>query len=333
MKPQANIKSPAAVDFHDLHPKQGDFAAEILKGLLRPRKTISPKFFYDERGSELFSQICRLPEYYPTRAEMALLGEKGPEIAALLEKPCALIEYGCGDSEKVHLVLDKVEGCRAYVGIDICKTPLLKLAQGISRDYPRLRVVAVCADFLKPFDIPLGGFSGLERVAFFPGSSIGNLDPDDSVQFLGNVARMAGEGGWLLIGVDLKKEPQVLHAAYNDSRGVTAAFNKNVLRRVNREALGDFDLERFEHRAFYNEAAGRVEMHLESVGDQTVNVGGKPVRFKSGETIHTENSYKYAPSEFQSLALRGGWQPVHYWTDAQNRMSLHLLRVPNGVRA
>jgi len=316
------------VAFHDFHPKREDIRSEVLAGLRSHPKHLAPKYFYDEKGSELFSRICDLEEYYLTRAEMGLLREKSQEIGELFRQSCVFIEYGCGSSEKIHLLLEVARGCKAYVAVDIAKGPLLKLAEGLEDRHPSLEIIAICADFMAPFPIPLNGLGRLRKIAFFPGSSIGNFDPPQAKGFLRNVAREVGSGGGLLIGVDLKKDPRVLDAAYNDRLGVTAQFNKNILSRINRECGADFDISRFEHRAFYNAAAGRIEMHLVSRVAQTVRVGGEAIDFAAGESIHTENSYKYHREEFQALARESGWLPQHCWADRGERMSLHYLQVP-----
>jgi dimethylhistidine N-methyltransferase len=318
---------PSLIEFYDFHPKQEDFRSEILAGLQKPEKTLSPKFFYDERGMELFGEICELKEYYLTRAEMSLLKEKARAIAGFLEEDCVLIEYGCGNSEKIRLLLETASGCKAYAAVDIAKAALLQLAAGLAQSYPELPIILMCADFLTRFELPLNGFGSLKKVAFFPGSSIGNFDPPAAVAFLQTIAKEVGKRGALLIGVDLKKDESILHAAYNDAKGITSRFNKNILRRINRECGSDFDPSRFEHLAFYNALAGRIEMHLVSLEEQTVQLDGVPIRFKKGETIHTENSYKYHREEFQELARRGGWEPLQCWTDPQGLMSLHFLRV------
>jgi dimethylhistidine N-methyltransferase len=314
------------VAFYDYHPEAADFHAEALAGLRREPKSLSPKFFYDKRGSELFDRICELDEYYPTRTETAILDRYAGEIAALLGENCVLIEYGSGSSRKIRLLLDELGGRLTYIAIDISKQHLLESAKELSESYPELEVIAVCADYTKPFELPAPKrHASGKRVVFFPGSTIGNFSPLEARRFLQTTARQVGPGGSLLIGVDLKKDSESLHAAYNDSLGVTAAFNKNLLRRMNVELGADFDLASFRHQAFYNSEAGRIEMHLESLKDQRVRVNGTFIAFRGGETIHTENSYKFHVEEFQGLAAAAGFRPVRVWTDRQRLFSVQYL--------
>ena len=324
------------VEFHDFHPDLGDFREEVLAGLRASPKRIPPKFFYDQRGSRLFEEICELPEYYLTRTETAILREHAGEIADLISGASEsaaggepmLIEYGSGAGRKTRILLDALGGRGVYVPIDISKQHLLASAAGPASAYPRLRVVAVCADYSRPFSLPSDlSAPGRRRVAFFPGSTIGNLDPNEAGAFLGSVVKLVGPGGALVLGVDLKKDPAVLDAAYNDAAGVTAEFNLNLLRRMNRELGADFDLSAFRHRAFYNEPLGRIEMHLESLRDQTVRFGDHSIDFRQGETIHTENSYKYSVEETRRLAAKAGFRADLSWTDADRLFSVHYLTV------
>jgi len=247
----------AGFAFHDLAPSEESFRDAIVNGLNREPKTLPCKFFYDARGSELFEQICRLPEYYLTRTEIAILEEYAEEIAAQIGPHCRLIELGSGASHKVRILLHALEAPAAYIPVDISRDHLREAAAQLAADFPELPVVAVCADYTRPFDLPkLPGPAG-KRVGFFPGSTVGNFEPQQVVQFLDHWAELLGPGGEMLIGVDLKKEPEILDAAYNDRAGINAAFNLNLLERINRELGGDFDLDRFEHHAFYNPAAGR----------------------------------------------------------------------------
>ena len=320
----------ADVAFCDLHPETGDFREEAVAGLCQQPKRIAPKFFYDKRGSELFDRICELDEYYPTRTETAILEEYAEEIAALVGQDCTLIEYGSGSSRKIRVLLDALGGRLTYIAIDISKQHLLESAAALSEAYPDLEVIAVCADYTKPFDLPAPSRrSDGRRVVFFPGSTIGNLSPQDARLFLRTTAERLGPRGSLLIGVDLKKDPAVLHAAYNDAEGVTAAFNMNLLRRMNEELGAEFELSSFRHQAFYNAEAGRIEMHLVSLKEQQVRFNGTSIPFGSGETIHTENSYKYNVEEFHSMAAEAGFRPEHVWTDSKRLFSLHYLAVGN----
>ena len=317
-----------SVEFYDLQPETADFHGEALAGLRREPKRIPPKFFYDQRGSQLFDRICELDEYYPTRTETAILERYAAEMALLLGDDCSLIEYGSGSSRKVRVLLDELGGRPTYVAIDISRQHLLESARELSEAYPQLEVIAVCADYTKPFRLPaFPRRSRGKRAVFFPGSTIGNFNPEEARDFLRTTAGQLGSRGSLLIGVDLKKDPAVLHAAYNDAAGVTAAFNMNVLRRMNTELGCDFELSSFRHQAFYNRAAGRIEMHLGSLKDQRVRLNGASIPFRTGETIHTENSYKFHIEEFRAMAAEAGFQPERVWTDSQRLFSLHFLTV------
>ena len=316
------------IEFHDHYPRVDDFREEVVRGLGGRPKQIPPKFFYDKRGSELFDRITELDEYYPTRTELSILEDRASEIASLLGHNCLLIEYGSGSSRKVGLLLDALEGDLTYVAIDISRDHLLEACRRLSETYPKLEVIAVCADYSKPFPLPASKRGEPKnKVVFFPGSTIGNFSPGQAVSFLRNTARQLGPGGSLLIGVDLKKDEDILHAAYNDAERVTAAFNLNLLERINEELDADFDLSAFRHRAFYNRERGRVEMHLISLKPQTVRLNGASVRFDEGESIHTENSYKFSIKEFQQLAVGAGFQPTKVWTDPLSLFSLHYLTV------
>lgn len=310
--------------FVDLEPETDDFRAEVLAGLGGPRKRIPSKFFYDETGSRLFERICRLEEYYPTRTETALLSEHAAALGALLPPDASVIEFGSGSAEKIRLLVDALRRPRCYVPIDISRRHLLHNAEVFARQHPAIQVAAVCADFTRVVDVNTIVPPG-PRIGFFPGSTIGNLTPDDARDFLRRAAKTLGTNGFLVIGVDLKKNRSVLEAAYNDADGVTAAFNLNLLRRINRELSGTFELRDFEHRAFYREDHGRIEMHLVSRRAQRVNVGGVPFDFAAGETIHTENSYKYTIDEFLRLAERAGFRSARTLTDARNLFSVHCL--------
>ena len=325
------MPQPMLASFDDAAPDHDEFLQEVLTGLGGERKTLPAKFFYDERGSTLFYEICATPEYYPTRTETALLGRIAGEISELIGKRCCLLEYGTGSSEKMRIVLAALDAPAAYVAVDISREHLLSATTALAADHPDIDVHAVCADYSKPFGIPpIGNQPVGRRVAFFPGSSLGNFEPPAARDFLATAAAVVGCGGGMLIGIDLKKEETILNAAYNDARGVTAAFNLNLLTRINRELGGTFDLGTFFHRAFYNSALGRIEMHLVSLADQSVTVAGRSFRFRRGESIHTENSYKYAIPEFQALARRAGFMPIRVWTDPDALFSIHYLAVPTG---
>jgi dimethylhistidine N-methyltransferase len=312
------------IEFHDRHPTPADLAAEVLAGLRRRPRYIPPKFFYDERGSQLFDQITALPEYYLTRAEVEVLSANAYEIARRVGTGSLLVEPGGGSCAKVRILLEGLRPC-AYVPMDISRDHLWLAAERVAAEFPWLEVHAACTDFTRVMELPASAPVG-PRVAFFPGSSIGNFDPPAAVDFLAAVAELVGPGGFLLIGVDLKKDRARLDAAYNDAAGVTAAFNLNLLTRINRELGADFDLAAWQHRAYYEETLGRIEMHLVSTVAQTVRVAGESFAFAAGETIHTENSYKYGIDEFQGLATRAGFGPEAVWTDADGLFSVHLLR-------
>jgi L-histidine Nalpha-methyltransferase len=313
--------------FHDLAPGEESFRDAVLNGLGRARKAIPCKFFYDARGSALFEEICRLPEYYPTRTEIVILEENLGDIAAQMGPHCRLIEFGSGASQKVRILLQALERPAAYVPVDISREHLRDAAASLAEDFPSVPVIAVCADYTRPFPLPpLPGAHG-KRVGFFPGSTIGNFEPDAAVAFLANYARILGPGGEMLIGVDLKKDPEILDAAYDDRAGVTAAFNLNLLERINRELDGDLDLDRFEHVALYNRPEGRVEIYIRSLADQAAQMAGRRFHFAAGELIHTEYSYKYSVEEFRALAGRAGFRPVDTWTDPAELFSVHYFRL------
>jgi dimethylhistidine N-methyltransferase len=312
--------------FHDLAPSEDNFRDSVLAGLGHAPKTLPCKFFYDARGSALFEEICEVPEYYLTRTEIAILEEYSGAIARHVGAHCRLVELGSGSSRKVRILLHALEAPAAYVPVDISREHLREAAARLAADFPDLPVVAVCADYTRPFRLPpLPGPAG-KRVGFFPGSTIGNFEPEAVVRFLSHCAELLGPEGEMLIGVDLKKDPEILEAAYNDRAGMNAAFNLNLLERVNRELGGDIDIGRFEHVAFYNERKGRMELYLKSLADQSATIAGRRFDFAEGELIHTENSYKYAVDEFRDLALRAGFAPVHTWTDRNQLFSVHYFR-------
>ena len=302
------------------------FRDDVFEGLSREQKELPCKYFYDDRGSELFNTICGLDEYYPTRTETALLQAHGREMADLIGPSVCLIEFGCGSLLKTRLLLDALRSPAAFVPIDISADHLLQSAAALAADYPNLEVLPVVADFTRPVKLPDKARKASEnRIGFFPGSTIGNFDHAGAADFLATVADMVGGGGALLIGVDLKKDEDILVRAYDDAQGVTAAFNRNVLERINRELGGCFDIETFRHRALYNGAEGRIELHLVSEKDQTVTVHDRDFTFTKGETIHTENSCKYHVEEFSSLAAGAGFRSARTWVDGDGLFSLHYL--------
>jgi L-histidine N-alpha-methyltransferase len=304
-------------------PQTSDFARDVIAGLTAKPKTLPAKYFYDESGSALFEAITALPEYYPTRTELGILTARAGEIARLIPPGSALIELGSGSTAKARILLRKV-AIAAYVPVDISAEFLNDEAARLKRDLPHLRILPVAADFTKPFELP-PAIGSRARVGFFPGSTIGNFEPPQAAEFLRHAGRLLGRGAHLIVGVDLVKNADVLNAAYNDAAGVTAAFNLNLLRRINRELGADFDLEGFRHLAFYNSAEHRIEMHLESRAAQKIQIGERTIRFERGETIHTESSYKYTVDTFQALAAEAGWSPVAVWTDPERYFSVHAL--------
>ncbi|MFP4495953.1 MAG: L-histidine N(alpha)-methyltransferase [Halochromatium sp.] len=309
--------------FHDYHPAPADLRAEVLAGLAKPRKQLSPKLFYDAEGSKLFDAICELPEYYPTRTEIAILRAHGAEMAQRLGREALLVELGSGSSLKIQVLLEALQPA-VYMPVDISSAHLQQSAQALAAAFPKLEVHAVCADYSAPFELPVDDHEH-PRAAFFPGSSIGNFEPDEAEQLLHRVGAILGAEGRLLIGVDLIKERERLERAYNDAAGVTAAFNMNLLSRINRELEGGFDLSRFRHEAFFNPEQSRVEMHLLSTCDQRVAVAGATFAFREGETIHTECSHKYSIDGFHALAGRAGFEAEQVWTDPEQLFSVHCL--------
>ena len=303
-----------------------EFAAAVLAGLARPPRSIPCRFFYDAHGCALFEEITRLPEYYPTRTETALLEAHGKEIGALVGMDRVLIEFGSGSSRKTSLLISALRNLIAYIPIDVSAESLQEAAGWLSLRHFGLNTEPVVADFTKPVTLPEFA-RARPKLGFFSGSTIGNFTHDEAQDFLRGAARLLGKGSRFLIGVDLKKPESILIPAYDDARGITAAFNLNLLARINRDLEGDFDLARFAHEAIYNEEAGRVEIYIKSLADQRVRVLGREFRFARGERIHTENSHKYSVEGFQALASASGWTPVKAWTDSAQLFSLHLLRV------
>ena len=301
------------------------FAADVLAGLAKTPKTIPAKYFYDEEGSRLFERIADLPEYYPTRSEMQILRDHGAEIAKLIPEGSALIEFGSGSSRKARVLLRAVPPLAAYVPVDICGEMVEQEARELRPDFPHLKVLPVTADICFPFELPAEAKAAPQRIGFFPGSTVGNFEPHEAAAFLRNAAHILGPGATLIIGADLIKDTDVLKAAYNDAQGVTAAFNLNLLKRINRELGGNFKLDGFEHHAFYNRERNRVEMHLASHKRQKVKVAGECFDFRAGETIHTENSYKYTPKSLGALARGVGWLPAGLWTDQAKYFSIQAF--------
>lgn len=299
------------------------FARDVIAGFSQQPKKLLPKYFYDEAGSKLFEQITLLPEYYPTRTELRILRERGAEIGAAIPANAALVEFGAGATTKVRLLLKQC-AFRAYVPVDISGDFLNGQASALREDFPNLAVHPVTADFTKPFELP-PEVEDMPKVGFFPGSTIGNFDPHEASAFLRSARAILGEGATLIVGVDLEKDERVLHDAYNDAAGVTGQFNLNVLVRINRELGGNLDLDGFSHSAIYNRERHRIEMHLISRKPQTVRVLDHTATFRTGETIHTESSYKYSIERFTALARDSGWTPRVSWTDPDGMFSVHAL--------
>ncbi len=322
-------KAKAGPRLHDFAPARDDFRAQVVGGLGSNRKHLPCKFFYDQRGSQLFDRICQLDEYYPTRTELGILKDHAADMAAACGPRCLLVEYGSGSSVKTCLLLDHLTDPAGYVPLDISREHLLDAARRVAACYPELNVLPVCADYTRSVSLP--ACDGVERtVIYFPGSTIGNFEPHDARQFLKYAAKLCGPGGGLLIGVDLKKDPALLHAAYNDASGVTAEFNLNLLHRINRELAGNFAVHSFAHYAFYNPRLGRIEMHLVSQAEQTVAAAGSRFFFREGESIFTESSYKHTLEGFQDLAAASGWNVDRVWTDERRMFSVQYLTVARG---
>jgi dimethylhistidine N-methyltransferase len=310
---------------HPAEDRYSTFAHDVIEGLTARPKRLSPKYFYDETGSRLFEEITELPEYYPTRCELAILRAHAADMARLLPPQTALIEFGSGSSRKARLLIDAAPAITAYVPVDISSEWLSEEAARLRHDYPRLAVLPVAADFTRSFRLPRS-LAPLARTGFFPGSTIGNFEAHQACAFLRHAARILGEDAILIVGVDLVKDAETLTAAYNDAAGVTAKFNLNLLTRINRELGADFDLAGFCHQAFYNRERQRIEMHLASRVRQRVEVCGRTIEFRAGETIHTESSYKYTVESFGAMARGCGWTPVAAWSDADGYFSVQALR-------
>ena len=323
---QRSVDTSSLVSFIDLNPSTEDFGTAVVEGLSKPQKELPCKFFYNERGSQIFDQICDLEEYYPTRTEIGILEERLGEIAELVGRGAHLVELGSGASIKIRTLLNALPDLAQYTAIDISRDFLLQSAATLAEDYPDLDVAAICADYTTDFDVPAPtGRISSRTVAFFPGSTIGNFTPDEAKQFLKRLAAILGKGSGLLIGVDLKKDIPVLRAAYNDAKGVTAAFNMNLLSRINAELGGDFDLGSFYHDAVYVEDLGRIEMRLISQKSQSVTIGDETFAFGENEYIHTESSHKFSLDQFRGICEIAGFTPVASWTDSKSLFSVHYL--------
>jgi len=303
------------------------FADDVLSGLRASPKRVPAKYFYDGAGSQLFERITELPEYYPTRCEMRILRDHAGDIAKLIPQGAALVEFGSGSNKKVRIVLRAARKLAAYVPVDICGEMLEQESAELRLDFPQLKVLPVRADITHQFELPAQAKAAPVRVGFFPGSTIGNFEPHEAAAFLRNAGRILGAGATLIIGADLIKPVAVLNAAYNDAAGVTAKFNLNLLVRINRELGATFKLDTFEHHAFYNRERHRNEMHLASLKRQKVKVAGETIEFRTGETIHTENSYKYSVASLGALARGAGWLPAGVWTDERQYFSIQAFKL------
>lgn len=310
------------VYFYDQGVEASDFTDEIVEGLSKTQKTLSPKFFYDEKGSQLFTEITRQPEYYPTRTETQLLRDHASEISQLIGEDFLLIEYGSGSSEKIRILLDSLRPS-LYAPLDISRDYLVQAAEALGREYPWLEVHATCVDFTVDFELPFE--SEKRHVSFFPGSSIGNFERSDAMEFLSRIRSLVGADGGLLIGVDMKKDIKVLNEAYNDKSGVTADFNLNILEHINREYGANFDLGRFRHEATYDVAQGCIQMFLVSTCDQSVSVAGHNFQFSDGEKVHTENSHKYTVDEVLGMAVGAGFSRAKTWLDEDELFGVFYL--------
>jgi dimethylhistidine N-methyltransferase len=318
---------PAAVPVRllDLHPPDGDFRADVLEGLGGAPKQLSPKYFYDKRGSKLFDAITRLPEYYLTRTELSIMDARMSGIAARIGPRACVIEFGSGSGLKTRKLLAGLIEPDAYVPVEISRSHLLDAAQSIANEFIDIEVLPVCADFTRPFDLPVPALPPARNLVYFPGSTIGNFRVHEAAGLLEVMRAEAGAGGGLLIGVDLRKDRGTLEAAYNDAAGVTAQFNLNLLHRINAELGADFDPDAFRHRAAWNEESGRIEMYLDSLREQTVTIAGEPISFSAGESIVTEYSHKYDPDEFAELAGSSGFRVANVWMDDDRLFSIQYL--------
>lgn len=312
---------------HIALPQSSDteFKADVLAGLSAAPKRLQAKYFYDGVGSQLFERITEVPEYYPTRTEMKILRDHAADIAKLIAPGSALVEFGSGSSKKARILLAAAPPLAAYVPVDICGEMIEQEAIELRPDFPKIKVLPVVADICYPFELPAEAKAAPARVGFFPGSTIGNFEPHEAASFLRNAAQILGPGATMIVGVDLIKPVEVLNAAYNDRAGVTAKFNLNLLTRINRELRGTFKLDTFEHHAFYNRERHRIEMHLASLKRQKVKVAGECFDFRAGETIHTENSYKYSVESLGALARGVGWMPAGVWTDPDKYFSIQAF--------
>lgn len=313
------------IRFNDVSPETEFFYRDIVHGLSQPKKTIPCKYFYDEKGLSLFNQICKTEEYYPTRTELSIMTQYAEEIAKVLGPQCLLMEYGGGNAEKIKLLLKHLDSPSAYIPVDISREHLRQEAEELNREYPELEVLAVCADFTQKFEVPVPQKKVAHKVIYFPGSTIGNFDRDQAVELLQKMASLSSSSDGLLIGIDLKKEASILNRAYNDEQGLTKGFNLNLLVRINKELGGNFQLDEFQHKAFYNEQEGRIEMHLMSAVEQTVSINEHQFHFREGENIQTEYSYKYSVDEFAQMASLANYTLQKSWIDENHLFGVLYL--------
>lgn len=312
-----------SISQYDYYTNQENMLKDVIQGLTKPEKQLSAKYLYDQKGSALFESITNLPEYYPTRTELAIFQENAEEMRLQAGNAHTIVEYGSGSSKKIQKLISLFHELNEYLAIDISKEFLYESCLELAKLHPDLTIKAVCGDYTHKLPLPVE--KDRKKIVFFPGSTIGNFEPEEAQDFLRNTAESLSAGDGLIIGVDTKKDRSILEQAYDDAQGVTAAFNLNLLERLNRELHADFQLEQFEHKAVYNEVEGRIEMHLRSLTNQQVTIAGQPVVFAQGETIHTENSYKYSPGEFQHLASQCLFTPIHVWTDEDELFSVHYM--------
>lgn len=320
------MEQQTEVELIDLEPKTNSMLTDVLMGLSSTPKCISPKYLYDKRGSEIFEEICLLDEYYPTRAETEILTTHAREITQLIGPGAMVIEPGSGSGEKIRYLLKHLKRPAGYVPLEISKDILLRMSEELHSEFANLPVHPICADFMEEMELPdlVDAHTG-KKVVFFPGSTIGNLAPSEALGFLKKISKLVGHGGGLLIGVDMKKDKTILERAYDDAKGVTAAFNLNLLVRMNRELDAKFEVSNFEHVARYDEKLGRIEMHLRSKIPQMVQVNESMFRFNEGETIHTENSYKYSVDEFCDLAGKAKFQLRQTWQDKHQQFCVYYF--------
>lgn len=323
MKMDTELSSAPALT--DLEPEQGNFAADFVEALQRPQPRISPKYLYDRRGSELFDQICELEEYFPTRTELRIMRDNHQAIASAIGPRQRIVEFGSGSGLKTRILLENLDRPAAYLPVEISRECLLKSASRLAQSFPEIEILPVCADYTQELSLPASASVADGTTIYFPGSTIGNFEPSEAAQFLRRIRDCCGHGCKLVIGVALQTDPELLRKAYNDSRGVTAAFNRNLLWRAKRELDAQVDPDAFDHQAVYDEAEGRIEMRLVSAGPQSIEVKGQRRHFAPGSYITTEYSHKFTVEGFATLAQQAGWQQRDVWMDRQQRFSIQYF--------